>query len=207
VINPNTGNPAGATFNAEETTIQGFELETTWLATQNLLVTFNMTLNDADIKKYDDVQLTLAEGATPPPECERRDLTVVQVDSCPNDRSDENLQRIPEESYLLAAQYTWDAAFGLVSARLQGSWKFDIEYCFDSTSCQLGGWLEDEQFDLSGRISWLSPNEQWLLAVYGTNLTDEDYIVGGSALIESSGVGGIAAAPPRMYGLELQYTF
>ena len=35
----------------------------------------------------------------------------------------------------------------------------------------------------------------------------EDYIIGGSALIESSGVGGFAAAPPRMYGLELQYMF
>ena len=63
------------------------------------------------------------------------------------------------------------------------------------------------EFDLSGRVSWLSRNEQWLLAVYGINLTDEDYIVGGSALIESSGVGGFAAAPPRMYGLEPQYMF
>ncbi len=207
VINPVTGNPAGATINAKSSTISGLELETTWLATENLLLTFNMTLNDADIDDYDDVQLTLAGTPDPLPGCDRTDLSVVQVDVCPNDRSDENLPRVPEQTYLLAAQYTLDTALGSFSGRLQGSWKLDIDYCFDSTSCRTGLWLEDEQFDLSARISWMSRNEQWTAAVFGSNLTDEDYIVGGTALIESSGVGGYAVAPPRFYGAELQYHF
>jgi iron complex outermembrane receptor protein len=207
VINPETGNPAGATINARETTIQGFELESTWLATERLILTFNMTLNDADIEDYDDLQLTLATTPEPAADCVRNDLSVVQVDLCPNDRSSENLPRIPEETYLLAGQYNWDSSLGLFTGRLQASWKFDIDYCFDSTSCRLGGWLEDKQFDLSARITWASPNERWAAAVYGSNLTDEEYLVGGTALIESSGTGGIAVAPPRMYGAELQYRF
>jgi len=56
-------------------------------------------------------------------------------------------------------------------------------------------------------VTWLSTNEKWVGAIYGNNLTDEDYIVGGSALVESEGVGGFAAATPRTYGIELQYRY
>ncbi|MBT4518960.1 MAG: TonB-dependent receptor [Halieaceae bacterium] len=208
VINSITNSPAGATINAESSTIKGLELETTWLATDNLMLTFNMTLNDGDIDKFDDDQLTVADISMPPGQgCTRADLTILQVDSCPNDRSSENLPRLPEETYLLAAQYTWSASFGTVLPRIQASWKKDIDYCFDAASCQHGGWLEDEQFELSARVTWISPGEHWVGALYGSNLTDEDYIVGGTALLESSGVGGIAVAPPRMYGAELEFRF
>ncbi len=207
VINPATGSPAPATINAAESTIKGIELETTWLASQNWLVTFNATINDGEIDEFDDVQLTLADSDTVAPGCTRSSLVIVEVDECPNDRSDENLPRLPEETYLLAVQYSWDSSFGLVQPRVQWSWKFDIDYCFDSASCQTGLWLEDKQFDFSARISWLSPDGNWSGALYGSNLTDEDHFVGGTALVESSGIGGHAAVAPRMYGAELEYRF
>jgi iron complex outermembrane receptor protein len=207
VINPNTGNPSGATINAKSSSITGFELETTFLATERLMLTFNMTLNDGDIDEYDDVKLTLASGDSVPAGCSREDLSIVAVDICDNDRSNENLPRLPEETYLLAAQYNWDSSLGMIIPRIQASLKKDIDFCFDSTSCELGWWLEDEQFDLSATLTWTSLNEKWVGSLYGNNLTDEDHLVGGTALIESSGVGGYAVAPPRMYGAELQYRF
>tara|TARA_R110002110_G_scaffold205066_7_gene417287 strand:- start:443296 stop:445761 length:2466 start_codon:yes stop_codon:yes gene_type:complete len=208
VINPVSNSPAPATVNAAESSIQGIELETLWLPMDRLLLTFNMTLNDGEISQFDDIQIAIANPELAPAEgCSRADLTFLQVDSCPNDRSDENLPRLPEETYLLAAEYAFDTAWGEFSPRIQMSWKFDIEYCFDSASCRSGLWLEDEQFDLSARISWISEDEKWTGALYGTNLTEEDYTVGGAALVESQGVGGFANATPRMYGLELQYRF
>ncbi|MEP4147395.1 MAG: TonB-dependent receptor [Halioglobus sp.] len=207
VINPNTGSPAPATINAAESTIRGIELETTWLPADRWMVSFNMTINDGEIDTYDDVQLTLSSEPEVPAGCTRTDLTVISVDECPNDRSDENLPRLPEETYMLAVQYDWDSGLGLFQPRLQASWKFDIDYCFDSASCRTGLWLEDEQFELSGRIGWVSPEGQWSGALYGTNLTDEDYIIGGTALVESSGIGGYVPVAPRMYGLEVQYNF
>ncbi|MEP5567816.1 MAG: TonB-dependent receptor [Halioglobus sp.] len=207
VINPNTGSPAPATINAAESTIRGIELETTWLPADRWMVSFNMTINDGEIDTYDDVQLTLAAEPEVSAGCTRTDLTVIAVDECPNDRSDENLPRLPEETYMLAVQYDWDSGLGLFQPRLQASWKFDIDYCFDSASCRTGLWLEDEQFELSGRIGWVSPQGQWSGALYGTNLTDEDYIIGGTALVESSGIGGYVPVAPRMYGLEMQYNF
>jgi iron complex outermembrane receptor protein len=207
-INLATNSPAGATINAGKTTIKGFELETTWLASENLMLTFNMTLNDDDIEEFDDEQITIADtGVVPGADCMRVDLFVQQIDVCPNDRSGENLPRLPQETYLLAAQYSWNSSLGLVLPRVQASWKFDIEYCVDAFSCDSGLFFEDKQFELSARITWISTSEKWVGALYGSNLTDEDYSVGGSALVESSGVGGFAAATPRMYGAELKYNF
>jgi iron complex outermembrane receptor protein len=209
VINTATNSPAGATINAAESTIAGFELETTFLATENWLLTFNMTLNDGDIQAYDDVQISVYDENNPPTGACGDPISLVFLDivSCPNDRSNENLPRLPDETYLIAAQYLWQTSAGLFMPRIQASWKKDIEFCFDSASCNSGLWLEEEQFDLSARVTWISNDERWEGAFYGTNLTEEDYVVGGAALVESEGVGGQAGATPRMYGVELKYLF
>ena len=208
VINPEVNSPSPATINAAESTIKGFELESTWLATDNLIIGFNATITDGDIKEFMDEQIRIADTSVDPgPGCVRANLTLLQVDSCPNDRSGENLPRLAEQSYLLSAQYNLETAYGTFVPRIQASWKFDMEFCFDALSCTTGLWFEDEQFELSARLSWLSPDERWSAALYGTNLTDEDYINGGIALVESSGTGGFAVAPPRMYGAEIQYRF
>lgn len=207
-VNRVTNSPAGATINAAESTIKGFELETLWLASENLMLTFNMTLNDGEIQEFSDERISIASGDSPPSGCQERiNLTIVEIDICPVDRSSENLPRLPEETYLIAAQYTLDTSFGVFLPRIQASWKFDIEYCFDSASCESGRFSEDKQFDLNARVTWISPDEKWVGAIYGVNLSDEEHIVGGSALVESSGVGGHAFVPPRMYGAELKYHF
>jgi iron complex outermembrane receptor protein len=208
VINPSTGSVAGATINAKSSSITGLELETTWLATPQLELTFNATFNDGDIDEFIDDQLTLADPSMPVAEgCIRADLTFVQVDSCPNDRSNENLPRLPEQTYFLAAQYTISSDYGVFIPRIQGTLKKDVDYCFDSTSCDTGLWLEDEQVDIGARVTWISTDGKWMGALYGSNLTDEDYLIGGSALVESAGVGGFVSTAPRMYGAELKYSF
>ncbi len=207
VINSDTSSPAPATINAAKSTIRGFELESMFFATRNLLLTFNMTLTDGDIEEFEDVQLTIATSDVPAPGCERADLTVLQVDSCPNDRSSENLPRLAEQSYFLAAQYTWESGFGQIIPRVQASLKKNIDYCFDAASCDSGRWLVDEQFQLDGRVSWISPSGRWVGSLFGNNLTEVEYGVGGTALVESQGVGGMAFSSPRMYGAEVQYQF
>jgi len=208
IINPETNAIAPDTINAAKSTIQGFELETIWFPVERLQLMFNLTLNDGSIDEFMDTQVTLADPSIPAEAgCNRADLTFVQVDSCPNDRSDENLPRLPEQTYYLAAEYSFDTAIGTVAPRIQFSYKSDIDYCFDSASCRSGLWLEDEQRDLSARVTWISKDEKWVGAVYGNNLTDEDYYVGGIALVESQGAGAFAAATPTTYGVELKYTF
>jgi iron complex outermembrane receptor protein len=207
VIDPVSNSPAPTTVNAAKSTIQGFELETIWYPTEQLQLMFNLTLNDGDIDEFTDNQITIADTPTPGEGCSRGDLVFLVIDSCPNDRSNENLPRLPEQTYYFAAEYTLETSFGAVRPRLQYSYKSDIDYCFDAASCDSGLWLEEDQHDLSARITWISPDETWVGAIYGNNLTDEDYIVGGTALVESQGVGGYSVATPTTYGVELKYTF
>jgi iron complex outermembrane receptor protein len=208
VINPVTNSPAPATVNAAKSTIKGFELETRWYPIEQLQLMFNLTLNDGDIEEFIDTQITIADTSIPPASgCNRANLSFLQIDSCPNDRSDENLPRLPEETYYFAVEYTIETSFGMVIPRFQYSYKSDIDYCFDSASCRSGLWLVEDQRDLSARITWLSSDNKWQGALYGANLTDEDYIVGGTALVDSQGVGGYAVATPKTYGVELKYTF
>lgn len=207
VINPVTNSPAPATVNAAKSSIKGFELETQWYPVEQLQLMFNLTLNDGNIKEFVDNQITIETTPTPGEGCTRGDLTFLVIDSCPNDRSNENLPRLPEQTYYFAAEYTVATSFGAVMPRVQYSYKSDIDYCFDAASCDSGLWLEGEQHDLSARITWISPDETWVGAIYGNNLTDEDYIVGGTALVESQGVGGYSVATPTTYGVELKYTF
>ncbi len=207
VINPNTNSPAGATINAESSSIAGFELEGTWLPGGNWLINFNMTLTEGEIDTFDDTQLALAETVVPAAGCTRSDLTIIQVDSCPKDRSEENLPRLAEKTFFLAVQYNLETSLGQWIPRLQGSLKQDIEFCFDAASCETGRWMADEQFLLDGRVTWISPSGRWVGAIFGNNLTDETFIVGGTALVESQGVGGYAYNIPRTYGAEIQYSF
>jgi iron complex outermembrane receptor protein len=207
VINPVTNSPAPATVNAAKSSIKGFELETQWYPVEELQLMFNLTLNDGKIKDFEDTQITIGTTPTPGEGCTRADLTFLLIDSCPNDRSNENLPRLPEQTYYFAAEYTVETSFGAVMPRVQYSYKSDIDYCFDAASCDSGLWLEDDQHDLSARVTWISPDETWVGAIYGNNLTDEDYIVGGTALVESQGVGGYSVATPTTYGVELKYTF
>ena len=65
---------------------------------------------------------------------------------------------------------------------------------------------------VSGRHSLASSwTERTQIGSYGemhyNNLTDENYIVGGTALVDSQGVGGFANATPTTYGVELQYRY
>tara|TARA_R110001599_G_scaffold353459_1_gene592329 strand:+ start:20527 stop:22935 length:2409 start_codon:yes stop_codon:yes gene_type:complete len=207
VINPVTNSPAPATVNAAKSSIKGFELETQWYPLEQLQLMFNLTLNDGNIEEFIDTQITIADAPTPGEGCTRADLTFLQIDSCPNDRSNENLPRLPKQTYYFAAEYTLETSFGAVVPRIQFSYKSDVDYCFDSASCESGLWLEKKQRDLSARVTWISPDETWVGAIYGNNLTDEDYMVGGTALVESEGVGGYSVATPTTYGVELKYTF
>jgi iron complex outermembrane receptor protein len=206
VINPDTGNPSGATINVDESTIQGIELETTFLPIENLEVTLNASFNDGKFDEFTDTQLTSGTPGLVPEGCMQSDLTAVVVDACEIDRSDENMVRLPDKSVFLAAQYQFLTPIGAIIPRLQASWKYGVEYCFDASSCASDLWYADKQYNVDARLTWI-PDDQWMVAFYGTNLTNEDYIIGGTALADTSGVGGIVFNPPKMYGAELVFNW
>ncbi|MEM1140994.1 MAG: TonB-dependent receptor [Pseudomonadota bacterium] len=200
--NPSTGGVQPLSINAEESSITGLELETTLLATENLQLTFNATWSDDEIDKFQDIQVGLNTGN---PDC--TPALEGAVEGCEIDRSDERLPRIPESSYYLAAQYTWQTRVGTFVPRVAWSIINDVERCFDRSSCLSGEWYVDEAEDLSARLTWLSNDAKWRVTAYGTNLQDNEIVNGGVVLGDSFGFGGQILNPPRMYGVEMHYNW
>lgn len=209
VINPVTNSPAGATFNAKSSSISGLELETTILPVGQLEITLNASFYDGKIKEYEDTRLSLVDVPAGQ-DCVADGIGVAVGPGCVLseviDRSDEELARLPERTFYFGAQYRFEGAYGTIIPRIQFSKKYNVERCFERGSCESGLWNNDET-DVSARISWLSANDRINFAIYGINLTDERDIIGGQPLVDSYGFGGVTFSPPRMYGAELQLNF
>jgi len=206
-INPDTGRIAGALINAKSSSITGIEIETLVLPIENLQITANLSFNKGEIDEYDDERILAAiEGSTVDAGCDRITVGLSEVDNCPIDRADENLPRLPEEIYYLAAQYTWETDFGRIVPMIAWSYRTAVDNCFDRASC-LSGLYEVDQEDVSARLTWTSPNENLQITAYGSNLTDERYITGGTPLVDVTETAGTVYSLPRMYGVEISYDF
>jgi iron complex outermembrane receptor protein len=205
-INPDTGRIAGALINADSSTIAGLEIETTILPIENLQITANVTINDGDIDEYDDQRILAAAPGPVPENCVRVNVAGNDLDACEIDRSDENLPRLPEEIYFLAAQYNWTTGFGMVIPMISWSYRTNVDNCFDRASC-LSGLYEVDQEDVSARLTWLSTDQKWRVTAYGNNLTDDRYITGGTPLVDVAETAGTVYNLPRTYGVEASYTW
>jgi iron complex outermembrane receptor protein len=146
-----------------------------------------MTFNDGDIDEYEDERI-VATGSFPDSDCQTVNVGVV-VDNCKVDRSDENLPRLPEQIYFAAVQYDWETDFGTITPLIQYSLRTNREGCFDRASCLSGVYLVDHE-DLGARLTWLPPETKWRVTAYGSNLTDERYIVGGTPLVDVTAEAG-----------------
>lgn len=198
-VNPDTGQIAGTTINAAKSSVLGLELETLWIPIDNLEITLNASFNDGDIEEYDDIRLVIPgtfEGCINVPS--------PGVDACPVDRSDEDLPRLPTQSYYLALQYTWETSVGSFISRAQGSYRKDINNCFDYSSCLIDLY-DGDQYGVGARLTWLSLQSDWRITLFGDNLTDERYIDGGTPLVDVTQTGGVLYNTPRTYGAEIAY--
>ena len=161
-----------------------------------------MTFNKGDIQEYEDERIVTA-GSLPDADCTPVNVGVV-VDNCIIDRSDENLPRLPDRIYFLAAQYNWQTDIGTITPLIQYSYRRNIDGCFDRASCLSGLYKVNTQ-ELGARLTWMSPNIQWRVTAYGSNLTDERYIIGGTPLVDVTSTAGTLYSTPRMYGIELAF--
>ena len=62
---------------------------------------------------------------------------------------------------------------------------------------------------LNARVQFDSADGRWRIAAFGTNLGDEEYLIGGTSFAEgfTSGVTQHDPARPREYGVELTFSF
>lgn len=115
----------------------------------------------------------------------------------------------PETTWALWGQvdFTTDPAIGEIALRAE-VYGQDSMY-FSNTADSLTPDTKLPSYELvNARLSWNSVfGSQFSGALFGKNLTDEEYFVGGMPLGASLGHNAAAVGEPRTYGVEMTYQF
>jgi iron complex outermembrane receptor protein len=174
------GFPVNVLTNAESSTIQGVEIEALVKLTEDLTVGAEATYLDAAMD----------------------DFKILAGDPGEEDLSGNRLPLAPKFSLSTRANYSVSLDelgsldfFGTLNYRSKVF--FDIRN--DPLLTQDGLWLAN------GRITYVSPDTHWELAVFGKNLTDEDYVDYGVNLTSIFGLLELNVGAPRTVGVELTY--
>ena len=195
VLLDSSATPRVVLTNASSTRITGGELEWSWLPTDNLLLIATGSYNDYDYLDFKEPQFSSR-------------ALFAQMPLPIADRSNEPFAEVPELTYSLGIQYTWDSKWGSFIPRVDYSYVDEIFMGLDAGSGQNPDQSTFDDYGLvNARLGWRAPSGNLEGALYVTNLTDELYFFGAAAVGDSTGTFQTASAPPRMYGMELRYNF
>lgn len=189
-----TGTGTVTTENAADAEVLGLDLDVTWMPTDALTLQSGLGLLDSEYKDYQaNAKFFRQSVGLPGPGMVDRGF----------DASGEQLLRASDWSAFVTATYEFRVANGRLPVSLTYSYKDD--YFFDFVVDPLTKKFKQEGYGLlNGRVSYHTPDERWIVSLWGRNLTDETYfdeITGNFAGMRGSyGV-------PRTYGADLEYRF
>jgi iron complex outermembrane receptor protein len=116
---------------------------------------------------------------------------------------DSQFQRAPRFTYALGARYDQPVGAARLSGTLNWSWQDDQKSTAqDSDALRLPSYGL-----LNARLEFVDPSGRWTLAVFGTNLTDKSYFVGGANYGANIGTAHYDLGRPREYGASVRYAF
>ena len=197
VSNDSAGNLIVVFTNAGEATIRGSELELSWLPFAGAMVSLNYSNNNYFYGEFLDTNL--------------KELAL-RSNSLPVDRSAEPFPAAPEESASLGLQMTFPTAIGLITPRLDISYKGDVFFGLDATSAQV--YREDENASganeyvlVDARLTWQNDAGDWRVTAYGINILDKRYINSTVAVTDSIGTFNQGYGDPRVYGVDVTWSF
>jgi iron complex outermembrane receptor protein len=192
-----TGN-AQQVINAKEGEATGLEVDLEWLATDNLVFTLGFAYNDTEIK---DPALSTTPcnlnnggtGCTPTQPADPSDSTKVLINGMP-------FPRVPETSWNFSAR--WGMPVGN-----DGEVFVFTDWIFQgSTVMPLYESLEfntDDQFEGGLKIGYRNLENDWEVALFGRNITDEENVKG---FIDFSNLTGFVNEP-AIWGIEARMEF
>lgn len=100
-------------------------------------------------------------------------------------------------------RYGWSLQNGRLSVRADASYKSEV-YRNETNSPEL---LQEGYTLVSARISYTPNSEAWEAALFGTNITDEEYIHRGIGLADALGISTANWGRPSEWGLSLKFNF
>lgn len=176
-VDPDSAAVVSSVRNAAEATISGFEVEAWAALTDRFSVNGTLGYIDAGYDKFAD-----ATG----------DLSDTPFD-------------VPEWAYSVGARYNQPMSFGQLVARLDYSWRDDV--VIRPPARNDADFTQKAYGLLSARIQLDFDAWDASLAIYGKNLTDEEYLTGGVDFDSSLGWNLGFMGPPRVYGIEFVKRF
>ena len=168
--------------NAGEARGQGIEFDATWLFAENWQLMMSGNYLDAEFKKF-----------TP------------AINNTPTDLSGQTMPLAPELQFSMTLIHNQLLSSGAnIDYQLSYSWSDDYYFEVGNTKDE----YQDSFGLLDGRIAWSSANANWELAVFGQNLTDEEYLsyAGGLAKYDLNAA-VTSAALDRTLGASVEYRF
>jgi iron complex outermembrane recepter protein len=114
------------------------------------------------------------------------------------------MQQSPRFKYTAGARYTLPLAIqGRVEADANYAWVDTIRSAVTrSDTVQLPSYSL-----LNAQLQYIAPKDRWRLAVFGTNLTNQYYDIGGVDELNGPGAKEVQPGRPRQYGATLHYNF
>lgn len=114
------------------------------------------------------------------------------------------LPRLPKWFYSVGAAYNIDHGSGAAT-------RFNLDYGWRSAQYGSASDVDAVRLDayglLNGQVEYTSPDGRWKFAVFGTNLTDEEYLTGGLNLLSLVGILRYDMGRPRELGARLRYAY
>ena len=172
--------------NAGEGTVNGFEAEYQWLATDNFTISGNLAWLDAKYDTYMFKNVNIADQ--------------------------QEFTNAPEFSGALNFEYHTDlGAAGSLSARVGYSYQSRVvattEVVKDPVTLATVQPITQDGYGLLGAgIIWKA-NDAWTVSLQGSNLADKEYRTTGYNLYSALGVHTGFYGPPRQYTLTVKYAF
>lgn len=205
---PTPAGIAAVTDNAGDARIKGFELEAQVAATERLQLTGSMSVLDSHYTRVSNLPFYtypfgyLASFPDPVTGAVLPGSTVI----LPNITTDTPLQRAPKFKFAVGARYTYPLDNG---SKLLAS----ADYAWTGT--QYAAVTISDQVKLpsygvlNARLQYTAPEGRFSVAVFGTNITDKFYLIGGSDFAGGFTTGSreLDPARPREYGVEVRFNF
>ena len=200
-LEPGIGTVAVLTQNAGSANIAGLELETQFAATDRLQLIAALSYLDA---KYDEVDNSvlgqvyavpfflgsllvpnLCDGKDDPPVTATNPaLLTPQAIALYTCTGRSEMQTSPKFKVALGLRHELPLSNG-------GSLSTSVDYTHTDemrSNVTVLDFVNLPSYDLlSARIQYSAPNDRWNVAVFGTNLTDEYYLIGGSDFFTTTG--------------------
>lgn len=190
------GNLAVIFDNAGESSIEGVEVELLWMPLPGTVINLAASSNTYEFQEFTDRDLLSAVLG-------REEIV---------DRSDEPFPVSPEKMVSLGAQLSIPTDFGIITPRVDVSYKSDIYMGLDNGS--FDSWQQDRNLAgqpaytlVDARLAWSNSDGSMTLTAFVKNATDKKYRIGAASVGDSIGTFFETYAEPRTFGLQWRQIF